>query len=99
MGKLNVIINRYPLPINIKRQFKEIEDIVRETKTMSAIKNKFVKLFEGNPGTQIGEFYGDRNKKSLFIRRGYKGKAHIIISSSWFSEPPAGLNKKHIKTI
>jgi hypothetical protein len=38
-------------------------------------------IFEGTK-VQVGEFFNIKRRKIIFIRKGYKGKAHYLISKS-----------------
>lgn len=73
-----MIKNREKMPLVIKRQLIEISQWVRVCKRIDLLKYEMEKLF-AKTKVQIGEYQDEKGVTHLFIRVGYKGKAHLLI--------------------
>ncbi len=79
MMYFKLVINRKKTPKVILNRLHMIVGFISRYKTQNALRENIEKLFEGTK-VQVGEYHEPRhNKKHLFIRNGFKGKAHYLI--------------------
>lgn len=79
MSNYKLIRHRKIIPRVIKNRIAVARWIVRNFKTLRSIERQLEELFEDTK-VQVGDFYEPRhNERGLFIRNGFKNKAHYLI--------------------
>ncbi len=78
-GAFYLIKNREKMPIVINNRVHAIRQILLNSKSTTRAFRELRLLFEKTK-VQIGEYWTpDGRKRHLFIRNGFKGKAHFLI--------------------
>lgn len=79
VARFYIFCNRMDTPIVIRTRIFKVIEATKNTFRVDILKRKIEVIFEGTK-VQVGEFWDEGEARThLFIRNGYKGRAHFLI--------------------